>query len=450
MRRKRGQPPVTRIESLAAWAAGREVVPLAAAVALVTLSARWAALGLALLLLTWFVRWLGRGRPTVRTPVDLPVLLLLLTVPVTFYATTDRGTTAIQVARLLAGVGLVYGLANWARQEAHLSLLALGLPAVGLGLALFGLIAVSWPSAGKLPFIPAALYGRTRALVQDAVNANVMAGALVVLLPFPVAGLLAGLGSGKARGESGLPPVAGTVPRWVARALDDPWLRRLWFAAAAAAMVAVLVLTKSRGGWLAAAAALFVLLAGRWRWAWALLPLAALGVGLLAWRLGPAALLDALSTGGGALSGWDSRVEIWSRAIYMIQDFPFTGVGAGTFGRVADILYPFFLIGPDAQIPHAHNLFLQVAVDLGIPGLVAFLAILLLAAWCGVSSARAYRRVGQGGLSLLAWAGLAGLAGMIVHGMVDATTWVVGRGAFVPWVVIGLLVAMAVVWREGG
>ena len=48
----------------------------------------------------------------------------------------------------------------------------------------------------------------------------------------------------------------------------------------------------------------------------------------------------------------------------MIQDFPFSGIGAGTFESVANVLYPFFLAGPDAKIPHAHNLLLQVAVIL--------------------------------------------------------------------------------------
>ena len=36
----------------------------------------------------------------------------------------------------------------------------------------------------------------------------------------------------------------------------------------------------------------------------------------------------------------------------------------------------------------------------------------------------------------------ASLVGMVVHGMVDATTWIVGRGAFVPWMVIGAIQAL--------
>ena len=47
-------------------------------------------------------------------------------------------------------------------------------------------------------------------------------------------------------------------------------------------------------------------------------------------------------------SAW-MRLEIWSRAIYMLQDFPFTGIGMGAFRQVANLLYPFFLAGPDAE-----------------------------------------------------------------------------------------------------
>ena len=68
------------------------------------------------------------------------------------------------------------------------------------------------------------------------------------------------------------------------------------------------------------------------------------------------------------LGSLEGRIEVWSRAISMIQDFLFTGIGRGSFGPLADTLYPFFLAAPGTG-PHAHNLFLQVAVDLGILGL---------------------------------------------------------------------------------
>lgn len=424
----------TRLRSWATWCADREVWPLAVGVAIATFTTRWAPWGLGLIAALWLVRWLGRGRLTVRTPLEWPVCLLLLMVPVTFYATTDPQVTFATVSRLLAGLALVYGLTNWARRASHISLLALGLTGVGLGLSLVAPVTVGWFSRVKLFVIPTRVYEVLPTLVSDTIHPNMMAGALAMLLPFPLAILL--LSSPDA-----LPSVAGTVPVIVARLLDGRWFRRLWCGVATLLMLAVLVLTKSRGGWMAGVVALFIILVRRQRYFLWLIPVALLGVGVLAWQGQLPVLFDVIGSSG-AISGWEGRVEVWSRALYMIQDFPFTGIGVGTFQPVANILYPFFLAGPDAEIPHAHNLLLQVGVDLGIPGLVSFLAILLLALWSAFGSARFYRRVGDGALAAVAWAGLASLVGMLVHGMLDATTWIIGRGAFVPWAVIGMLIAL--------
>jgi putative inorganic carbon (HCO3(-)) transporter len=152
-------------------------------------------------------------------------------------------------------------------------------------------------------------------------------------------------------------------------------------------------------------------------------------------------LLDWIGTSG-TIQGWDKRVEIWSRALYMIQDFPFTGIGTGTFQSVANALYPFFLAGPNAEIPHAHNLLLQVAVDLGIPGLIAFLSILFLVFRSALTSVQFYLQKSEKSLAAVAWASLASLTGMLLHGMVHASSWIVGRGAFIPWLVIGLATAL--------
>jgi putative inorganic carbon (HCO3(-)) transporter len=423
-----------RVKSAAAWLSDYELWPLAFGVALATFTQRWAAWGLGLVAALWLVRWVGRGHLTVRTPLEWPVTLLLLTVPATFYATTDARVTFTCVSRMLAGLALVYGLANYVRRGAHVSLVILGLTGVGLALVLVSPVTVGWFSDAKSFLIPSRVYAALPTLVGDTIHPNMMAGALVLLLPFPLA--LLSLDS-----SVPLPSVAGAVPPFAVRLLDTRWLRRLWGAVMALLMLAVLLLTKSRGGWIAGAVVIFLFLVRRWRYFLALIPVMVLGVGLLAWRGDLTILLDGISTGG-AVSGWEGRIEIWSRALYMIQDFPFTGIGMGTFSDVANALYPFFLAGPDADVPHAHNLFLQVAVDLGYPGLIAFVSILLLSIWCAIQSVGFYDRRQDRAMSAVAWAGLASLAGMLVHGSVDATTWAIGRGAFVPWAVIGTLIAL--------
>jgi len=78
--------------------------------------------------------------------------------------------------------------------------------------------------------------------------------------------------------------------------------------------------------------------------------------------LGRQFIIDAFNISNAPIQGIEGRLEIWNRALAMIQDFPITGIGMGLFGKFADELYPFIHYSP-GSIPHAHNVFLQVAVD---------------------------------------------------------------------------------------
>ncbi len=86
-------------------------------------------------------------------------------------------------------------------------------------------------------------------------------------------------------------------------------------------------------------------------------------------------ITTALAQGSDPIGGIEGRLEIWSRAIYGLQDFPFTGMSMNGFRKVVHILYPLFLISPDSDIGHAHNHLLQAGLDLGLPGLISYLAL---------------------------------------------------------------------------
>jgi putative inorganic carbon (HCO3(-)) transporter len=197
--------------------------------------------------------------------------------------------------------------------------------------------------------------------------------------------------------------------------------------------MAMLLLTQSRGAWMGAAVAVWVMSLYRWpRLIW-LAPAGALGLAGVVWRVGPALV-------AAGLDGHMGRFELWSRSLDLVRDMPYTGAGAGTFEAILDTQFPFYLHG--AWVEHAHNLLLQVAVDLGLPGLIAVLALLGLVLGCAWDAARRYRATGAHALAVLSWAGLASIVAIGVHGAVDATTWIVSRGAFVPWAVVGMILAL--------
>jgi O-antigen ligase len=130
------------------------------------------------------------------------------------------------------------------------------------------------------------------------------------------------------------------------------------------------------------------------------------------------------------------RQEIWNRALYGIADFSFTGMGLGTFREIVRILYPLFLISPGFDIGHAHNFFLQMGLDFGIPGLIALLAIYL----SGVAHLVQVRLTYTWGQTLWAIGLLGVLLGHTLYDMADA----VSMGAkpnFIFWMLLALVFA---------
>jgi putative inorganic carbon (HCO3(-)) transporter len=391
-----------------------EFPTVAVLVAAGMVSSRWLPAALVGVVFFWLIRWLLIGQLNKRTSADWGLAVLLLIVPVTLWATLSLQTTLPQVLRLLGGIALFYALTHWVNSSFRLRELAATASAVGLALALSALVMVTWPIDKYL--LPAALYQQFVLLVSDTVNPNVMAGSLVLLAPLPLSALLFA---------------------W----REQRWIERLLSLLSAIGMVGVLVLTQSRSAWLALAACLFVLVALRWRWGWLAIALAVVGVILVIEHFGATRLLEALLAGG-SIAGVEGRIEIWQRALFMIRDFPITGIGMGDFGHVVDTFYPFYIYKA-SEVPHAHNLFLQIAVDLGLPGLIAWLSLLFIAttaAWHSYRFGQHYSLRWMAGLG--AGLLLSQLA-LVLHGLTDAVTWGTVRSAPLVWFTWGLAVSSA-------
>ncbi len=77
-----------------------------------------------------------------------------------------------------------------------------------------------------------------------------------------------------------------------------------------------------------------------------------------------------------------SRLKIWKTAIYMIKDNPILGIGSGNF----PVLYNSYIkVHPELKYYynsgiaiHPHNLFLKIQCELGIPGTIIFLLLLVV------------------------------------------------------------------------
>ena len=167
----------------------------------------------------------------------------------------------------------------------------------------------------------------------------------------------------------------------------------------------VLVFTQSRSAYLGFGLGLvlmfFLLVPRKFKWIFVALFVVALGV-LIFFILNGQFMLfinelfpgSGLTTTAFSINTLSGRVEIWARAIYAMQDFAFTGMGMNTFRHIVHVLYPLYTVSPDVplkDIGHAHNEFLQSGLDLGIPGMIAFIGLNLLVFWMLFSNLRRTR-----------------------------------------------------------
>ncbi len=65
------------------------------------------------------------------------------------------------------------------------------------------------------------------------------------------------------------------------------------------------------------------------------------------------------------------RIGIWVSTISMIADHPFIGIGWGAYQFIYP-QYDYYCLGMKETIHHAHNLYLQMAAEVGIAGALAF------------------------------------------------------------------------------
>lgn len=383
-----------------------------------------AILGLALTF--WAGRWLA-GRAFVHTPLDLPLLLLLLLMPLNILISADRALTWPHVYKIIGGTAIFYGAVGFLREKPWFDLSALGIALLGLvlgGVLLFG---TQW-SGAKLSWLPCNLAGRIPRLVNPfwkpegfaGFNANLAGGTVALLLPVPLGYVLFG------------------SRRWV----------RIGAMLETVALSTLLLLTFSRGAMLAFGAALLVMLVAYDR-RWLALVGAVLVVGAVLLVTGQLdSILDPVRNGSitDSVQGLDSRLELWSRGIYMMQDFAFTGVGMGMVEKVLPLLYPTFLIPPSTDVEHVHNLYLEFGAELGFPGLIIVLAQLLLLFFLGWRSVQQSRGTTWGALA----SGLLGTVVVLaVHGLVDTIPFS-PKAYLIIWALFGVTVALALHLRDDG
>lgn len=390
-------------------------------------------LGFGLLGLLWLIYALLNKRMTYATPMDFPIIGLLILLPLSLAISVDWTLSLPKITGLILGISIFYWIVNYVRSHHRLRMAILFLIFLSLVVSILGLVAMDWTS-NKFNFLTplfnrlATILPSISHLAEDwGIHPNAIGGVLAFFIP-----LLASLA-------------------WDNKAFYRQYQKKQkWpeFSHIAYKMLLItafffasflLLLTESRGAYLGSAVGLLAV--AIWkdrRFLWLVLILV-IGVTLFFFFAAGGSINQTIATLDTSNEATiTNRLGIWQNTIYMIQDFPLTGAGIGTYSQVFEELYYSSIFPHRTQsYLHAHNTFLAVAIDLGLPALILYVTMLT-----NFTMIITEKIMIKGSVVKVLLRGLA--CGMLAHhifGLMDAFVLGTKLGAIL-WIFLGLVAAI--------
>ena len=311
--------------------------------------------------------WVWGRHKTPVTPLNIPLLIWMMMVGIGALVSADPNVSLPKLTSLILGLTVWRFVTLYGAQRGMWQLFFW----LGGGFILLGVLGAEWQS--KLPAFNHIIAQLPQQLISlpgaptDGIHANQLAAIILIYLPICVAW-------------------------WLRHHTNRQRINQFIWTAIILLLIAILLLTQSRMGWGGLLVGLLLFTVG-WQQTMPagntkkqfgkLLTLSILvgiiGGGWLMVRYLPAILETPNTlTPFGSFGSLQERMKLWQWGLEGVSDFPLTGMGLGTFRVVARRLYP-VPFSYRLDISHAHNIFLQVALDVGIPGLVAYISLLLIA-----------------------------------------------------------------------
>jgi len=430
-------------------------LPMLIVAPLFILPSPWPLIPLGVVLLLLLAIWLAGGEPLVSTPLNIPILVIAVMLLVSIWVTYDLKISIGYISGAVLGLAAFFIAARYAETPTGWWICFFFFVGFNFLLSIVVFFMIQWPQVQQKIILLNPITSHLGIPLISIPNlselptTNTIPGFLLGILPFQIVFTTSAIFQRK---------------RWVMLfGQKRTILIILLFLVLTFVSSVVLILSQSRTGYISfAGTCLILLLIGLTpRGRWFLLA----GVAIIAlitfvlWQMGilvpwqenlQAILLYNPGLSVGTLQG---RFEIWSRAIYGIQDFPFTGMGMATFGYVMPELYPLyqFTLG---KILNAHNTYLQAALDLGIPGLIGFLGVqfgslwMLINSWKIVTNRQYKSNSNKGfpilkGASFLAKPMVLGLGGVFLAYLIFGLLESLSLGVYILiWIFTGLIVGL--------
>ena len=370
-------------------------------------------------------RWISEKKFLSKTPIDAAIGSLLIMALAGIFFVKDIEESASKLAGLVYGVVLFFTLVGALKTPKRVKSAAIIFLTAGFFLAIVGTLGrldtgkQVFPSIEsmirKLPHINFGLRG-----AEGGVNPNPLSG--ILLLFIPIGMILIRPFTKKGNGFSHI------------------WSKRLGLIAIIIALIvqALAVYNSSSfGTWFSLVLALCLM--GEWKRTIKCVIVIILLIIVIGFSL---KLSEPKKISNNRIfirinQSFEDRVSIWNNAWEVGKTHPIFGIGMDQLRRTPKFTY---------ETAHAHNQFLHTAVELGIPGLISYLAILIGVFWMTgevrKSTMPEWMRLTSRGLGT-------GIFAFTLFGLGDAIPLGAKPGIFF-WVSIAMITSIYIYGRNNG
>jgi len=384
----------------------------------------------------WILRWAVEGKSEVgqkgaavgslrglrphRTIIDLAIAVLAIQLFISCLVIADIEASLPKISGILYGILVFYALLRVLTSKAFIRAGIGVFIAGGVSLTVIGMMGMlesREPFAGKLltflfKKVPHKNWGFQGA--ELGLNPNAVAGVMTIFVPLSI--VIAVWALTKKRGRESISSYLQGLGAVV-------------FTVVSCFFCFVLFLTQSVASWLALGISLWLVLPSWKTKAVGLVPAVAFVFAVLVFlpgKVNQAAYKEQQPF-------WKTKVEArhrwWDEGLKAVGEKPVTGIGVNQLRMRPGFGY---------EHSHAHNQMLHTAAELGIPGLVAYLAILMAAGWM---SWEVWRKAPVGWMRVAAQGLAAGQLAHFIFGLGDSIPLGAKPGIFF-WVSLALIAAM--------
>jgi O-antigen ligase len=337
-----------------------------------------------LLPLIWIGAFYRTGHFFPPTLLDLPLVLIISLTLFSLMITPDLAASSGKVLGVVLGISLYYALTRFRKEDTPFPRFSISDPLyrlyfmvlftlIGASVALLGLLGADWfekyellaSVTNRLPHMFPSLPG-----LDTGFQPNAISGTLVLFTPLTFY-----------FGYQSVVRLDKTIVQHLTSL--QVLLLRIVIIGSIFIQFCWWILAQTRGAWLGVFSGLIfmaiLMMKPQWKTAAWILPITIVVIVFFYWFSTTGSLtidIELARLSGANLSETlQYRFQVWKWAIQVIDDFPFTGVGYNIFRELAPLLY----FGPWlGDVAHAHNIWLDIGVSLGIGGIIVWLILWII------------------------------------------------------------------------